>query len=181
MSPSDNPDGEFAYGSGHIDPIRATNPGLVYEATKNDYIAFLCKFGYSDDEIRLITGDKSSCPRRTIKTSSPTDVNYPSMSAGITKKKGSFSVTFQRTVTNIGVANSTYVAKIEPQKGSKINVTVTPNTLSFMGLKEQKLFEVTVVGEAKDLSPTIPVSASLVWSDGIHSVRSPIVVYSGSA
>ncbi|KAG7556527.1 Peptidase S8/S53 domain [Arabidopsis suecica] len=37
---------EFAYGAGHVDPIPALNPGLVYESTKSDYIAFLCGMNY---------------------------------------------------------------------------------------------------------------------------------------
>ncbi|KAJ6311826.1 hypothetical protein OIU77_013555 [Salix suchowensis] len=35
-------DAEFAYGAGHINPVRAINPGLVYDAGPNDYIKFLC-------------------------------------------------------------------------------------------------------------------------------------------
>ncbi|OEL32330.1 Subtilisin-like protease SBT1.4 [Dichanthelium oligosanthes] len=32
----------FARGSGHVDPNRALNPGLVYDAEADDYISFLC-------------------------------------------------------------------------------------------------------------------------------------------
>ena len=34
-------DAEFSYGAGHVDPIKATNPGLVYETLKEDYILWL--------------------------------------------------------------------------------------------------------------------------------------------
>lgn len=39
----------------------------------------------------------------------------------------------------------------------------------------RETFDVTVVGN--DLPDRSEVSGSLVWSDGVHNVRSPIVVY----
>lgn len=171
MSPSKNPEGEFAYGSGHLNPLGAAHPGLLYEATKEDYIAFLCTF-YKEDIIRLISGDKRvRCPN----PNNFIDSNYPAMSTKFMKDK-LITVNFPRTVTNVGRANSTYVAKVEYSGGSKlIKVEVEPKTLSFKSLKERKSFNVTVA--AKGLSPQIPVSATLIWSDGVHSVRSPIVAY----
>ncbi|XP_021850451.1 subtilisin-like protease SBT4.4 isoform X1 [Spinacia oleracea] len=172
MSSSKNPDAEFAYGSGHLNPVEAVNPGLVYETTEDDYLTFLCKLGYSKEQISLISGNKSfSCPKKSL--SDPNDVNYPSMSASVNAEK-SFNIKFRRTVTNVGVANSTYTAKVE--SGEKMKVTVNPKTLSFTSLKEQKYFDVSVVG--KGLASRSQVSASLVWSDGSHFVRSPVVVYS---
>ncbi|KAK9734760.1 hypothetical protein RND81_04G161500 [Saponaria officinalis] len=160
---------EFAYGSGHLNPVKAANPGLVYEATKDDYITFLCKLG--EDDIGTFTGNKTApCPKKSDR--SPKDVNYPSMAALVTFSKP-FTVTFARIVTNVGVANSTYTSKVTSD--SKIKVTVEPSTLSFTSLKETKSFNVTVVGNG--LSKQSMVTASLIWSDGIHSVRSPIVVY----
>jgi len=32
----------FGYGSGHVDPVRALDPGLVYDTTLVDYTNFLC-------------------------------------------------------------------------------------------------------------------------------------------
>jgi hypothetical protein len=32
MSAETNPEEEFAYGSGHINPVRVINPGLTYDA-----------------------------------------------------------------------------------------------------------------------------------------------------
>ncbi|KAK9727175.1 hypothetical protein RND81_05G263500 [Saponaria officinalis] len=172
MSPSKNPDAEFAYGSGHLNPNNATNPGLVYEAAENDYITFLCKLGYDKKKLGLITGKRSvSCPIKG--DSSPKDVNYPSMSAIVNADKP-FTVKFSRNVTNVGNSNSTYTASVTP--GLKVKIDVNPNLLNFKSLHETKSFDVVVVGEGVPYKGL--VSSSIVWSDGIHSVRSPIVVYS---
>ncbi|KAL2898868.1 Subtilisin-like protease SBT4.13, partial [Bienertia sinuspersici] len=179
MNPSQNPDSEFAYGSGHLDPVKATNPGLVYETTQDEYLPFLCKLGYTNQQITAIMGDNKttfSCPKKSNTSSSPNDLNYPSMSVSVNPDKP-FSVNFSRTVTNVGVAKSTYTAKVV--SGSKsIKVRVSPISLSFMSLNEKKTFSVNVVG--KGLSASSLVSAALVWFDGVHTVRSPVVVYTSS-
>ncbi|GMY30182.1 putative Cucumisin [Fagus crenata] len=47
MDSKKNRDLEFAYGSGHINPLQAVDPGLIYDATEADYKDFLCKQGYN--------------------------------------------------------------------------------------------------------------------------------------
>ncbi|CAL0301474.1 unnamed protein product [Lupinus luteus] len=47
LSPKTNHDAEFAYGAGQIDPSKAINPGLVYDANEIDYVRFSCGQGYS--------------------------------------------------------------------------------------------------------------------------------------
>ncbi|KAK1562915.1 hypothetical protein Q3G72_018989 [Acer saccharum] len=169
MDPNTNSDGEFAYGSGHINPLEAINPGLVYETLKPDYIKMLCSRGLSDKALSSISGDNSSCPKGSEKES-PKDLNYPSMSAAV-KQDTYFKITFNRTVTNVGFPNSVYKANVsQPQN---VSIKVEPATLSFKSLNEKKSFAVTVSGSAG--KPFL--SSSLVWSDGKHSVKSPIVVY----
>ncbi|KAM2940758.1 hypothetical protein COP2_030070 [Malus domestica] len=58
---------------------------------------------------------------------------------------------------------------------SKVDIKVVPEVLSFDSLNEEKDFDVTIVGSG--VRNQSQVSGSLVWSDGIYSVRSPIVVY----
>ncbi|KAM4071612.1 hypothetical protein ACB094_11G074100 [Castanea mollissima] len=154
-------EGEFAFGAGHINPVKAIEPGLVYETFKEDYIKMLCSIKISFF---------GTCPKGV--KGSPKDLNYPSMQA-LVESDNSFTVEFPRTVTNVGPAGSTYKAKVKTD--SHINVSVKPSTLSFKSSGEKKSFVVTVSG--KGLPIKTRVSASIVWSDGIHNVRSPIVVY----
>ncbi|KAL6341120.1 hypothetical protein AAG906_032235 [Vitis piasezkii] len=166
-------DGELAFGSGHVDPVKAVSPGLVYEALKADYINMMCSMGYDTKTVRLVSGDNSSCPKDT--KGSPKDLNYPSMAVKVEETK-SFKVEFPRTVTNFGSANSTYKATVI-NTNSHIKVQVNPDILSFKLEKEKKSFVVTVVGQGLDSFEAPIAAASLVWSDGTHSVRSPIVAY----
>ncbi|KAK8544362.1 hypothetical protein V6N13_056144 [Hibiscus sabdariffa] len=154
-----------------INPIKAINPGLVYDNVEGDNIRFLCSIGNGEDNIRTILGTNSSCPKNSRKTL-PRDLNYPSLTA-LVEAGGSFTVNFRRTVTNVGVATSTYNATIS--SSSKLEVIVIPQVLSFKTLLEKKSYNVTVKGKA--LAEWSMVSASLTWSDGIHNVRSPIVIH----
>ncbi|OWM66759.1 hypothetical protein CDL15_Pgr010411 [Punica granatum] len=52
---------EFSYGSGQINPLKAANPGLIYEITKDDYVNLLCSLGF----------DESSYPEMDLATSLP--------------------------------------------------------------------------------------------------------------
>ncbi|XP_050280659.1 subtilisin-like protease SBT4.3 [Quercus robur] len=169
MSDAKSLDGEFAYGSGLVNPAEAVRPGLVYEALEEDYIIMLCSIGYDAKKLQVLSGD-TTCPNLPA-TASPKDLNYPSMAAEVVPAKPS-NVTFRRTVTNVGSATSSYKAKIVTN--SKVNIKVEPEVLTFKSLNEKKSFVVSVSG-------SVPVnsrlSASLVWSDGTYSVRSPIVLH----
>ncbi|XP_013620395.1 PREDICTED: cucumisin-like [Brassica oleracea var. oleracea] len=162
---------EFAYGAGHVDPIAALNPGLGYELNKADHIAFLCGLNYTSKTLKLITGEAVTCTGNTL----PRNLNYPSMSAKLSGSRSPFTVTFNRTVTNLGTPNSTYNSKIVLNHGSKLSVKISPNVLSMKSVNEKLAFTVTVTGSGLD--PKLPSSANLVWSDGTHNVRSPIVIY----
>ncbi|CAN8238175.1 unnamed protein product [Cochlearia groenlandica] len=164
---------EFAYGAGHVDPIAATSPGLVYDITKTDYIAFLCGMNYNLTTVKLISGESTTCTGKIL----PRNINYPSMSAKLSRFNSSFTVTFKRTVTNVGGPNSTYKSKVVLANGSKLEVTVSPSVISMKSLNEKQSFTVTVTGKGLDLK--VPSTASLIWFDGTHNVRSPIVVYDG--
>ncbi|KAK6931603.1 Subtilisin-like protease, fibronectin type-III domain [Dillenia turbinata] len=50
-------DAEIGFASSHINPVKAIDPSLVYDACEVDYIAFLCGQGYNDPIIELVTGN----------------------------------------------------------------------------------------------------------------------------
>lgn len=163
----------FSYGSGHIRPNRAMDPGLVYDLTANDYLDFLCAIGYNKTTIQLFSeGPNYKCPE----SASLLDFNYPSIS--VPRLSGSVTVT--RRLKNVG-SPGTYAVRIKRANG--ISVSVEPNVLRFKSVGEEKSFRVTLKakpkrgGEAKGDY----VFGGLTWSDGEHYVRSPIVVASAAA
>lgn len=163
--------GEFAYGSGNINPALAINPGLIYDITKEDYVKMLCNFGYDANKIKQISGENSSC-NGASERSLVKDLNYPTIVIPVNPNLKQFQVNIHRTVTNVGFPNSTYKATVI--HNPKINITVEPKLLSFKSLNEKQSFVVTVVGGVQ--SNTKVFSSSLIWSDGTHNVKSAIIV-----
>ncbi|CAN1746725.1 unnamed protein product [Linum perenne] len=168
----DNTDAEFAYGSGQINPIRAADPGLVYDAGETDYVKFLCGQGYSTKQLRLVTGDQSACSAAANET--VWDLNYPSFAISSTSAGKSVSRVFHRSVTNVGTGNASYKATVNAPTGLKVKVE--PSVLSFKSAGEKQTFVLTVSAVVGNST----ISGSLVWSDGEHTVRSPIVAFVSS-
>ncbi|XP_019085272.1 PREDICTED: subtilisin-like protease SBT4.5 isoform X1 [Camelina sativa] len=169
-SPADHM-AEFAYGAGHVSPIAAVHPGLVYELTISDHVTFLCGLNYTGKSLRLISGENSSCSEEQSQ-SLPRNLNYPSMTAKVAATEP-FNLTFRRTVTNVGTAKSNYKAKVFG--GSKLTIKVVPDSLSLKSMYQKRSFTVTVSGQGPEADKL--ESAQLIWSDGAHSVKSPIVIY----
>ncbi|KAL4605088.1 hypothetical protein ACB092_09G003400 [Castanea dentata] len=169
-----NADAEFAYGAGQINPTRAINPGLIYDAGEIDYVDFLCGQGYTSEFLRLVTSENNSCPQTTKKLAS--HLNYPSFTLS-SKSKSVRTHVFPRTVTNVGSPMSSYKAIVNAPAGLKIEVI--PNVLSFKSLGQKKSFLVKVTRLETKMDHII-ISGSFIWYDGVHQVRSPIIaqVYS---
>ncbi|RWW17471.1 hypothetical protein GW17_00018595 [Ensete ventricosum] len=108
-------------GAGEISPLRALSPDLGFETTTEDYLHFLCYYGYKDQIIRSISMTSFSCPHNA----SPdliSNVNYPSIS--IAKLGGKQTArTVSRTVTNVGPQNSTYTATVDAPTGFMVKVS----------------------------------------------------------
>ncbi|KAG6534254.1 hypothetical protein ZIOFF_008140 [Zingiber officinale] len=171
MYPSAGQD-QLSYGAGQLNPAKAVDPGLVYDAGANDYVQMLCDSGYNETMIRIVTGDSSSCSSSTS-TGTARDLNYPSMALHVQSDKA-FAAKFLRTVTNVGSARrGKYKAEVRADR--RLNVVVNPSKLRFSELNEKRQFTVSVSGGPLPGNSTAP--ATVIWSDGKHLVRSVMVVY----
>ncbi|XP_059435306.1 subtilisin-like protease SBT3.6 isoform X3 [Corylus avellana] len=155
----------FDYGGGIVDANGAADPGLVYDMGTADYIQYLCAMGYKNSAISQLIEHPTFCP---IKQPSILDINLPSITIPALRN----STTLTRTITNVGAVNSRYVAVVEPPLG--ITIAVKPHMLTFNSVIKTISFTVTVSSSHK--VTTGYSFGSLTWTDGVHSVRSPISV-----
>ncbi|OVA15835.1 Peptidase S8/S53 domain [Macleaya cordata] len=168
-----NPASPLAMGSGHVNPNKAMDPGLIYDAKAEDYVSLLCSMNYTTKQIQTITRTSSgyNCSNPSL------DLNYPSFIAFFNVNDSSSDTKivqeFQRTVTNVGDGMSTYTAKLTPMDG--IQVTVMPETLVFKDKYEKQSFKVSL--EGPKLMKQVVVHGSLSWVEdgGKYVVTSPIV------
>ncbi|CAN0905578.1 Subtilisin-like protease SBT1.7 [Linum grandiflorum] len=155
----------FDYGAGHVNPVAALDPGLVYDATVEDYFGFLCALNYTAELIKRATNKGFTCDSR--KTYSLGDFNYPSFSVALQTASGKG---YSRTLTNVGSPGTYKVALASETKAVKM--TVQPATLTFGQEKEKKSYTVTFTAASMPSGTTS--FAHLEWSDGKHMVHSPI-------
>ncbi|XP_020227492.1 subtilisin-like protease Glyma18g48580 [Cajanus cajan] len=155
----------FAYGSGHVQPELAIDPGLVYDLDLIDYLNFLCASGYNQQLVSSLNFNRRFTCSGSHKV---TDLNYPSITL---PNLGLKAVTITRTVTNVG-SPSTYTASAQLPG---YNIVVVPNSLSFKKIGEKKTFQVIV--QARNVTKQRGYRfGELQWTDGKHIVRSPITV-----
>ncbi|PON76596.1 Peptidase S8, subtilisin-related [Parasponia andersonii] len=171
----------LAMGTGQIDPNRALDPGLIYDATPLDYVNYLCSMNFTKKKIMEITRSKEYSCSEPLSW----DLNYPSF---ITYYQGETSTKivdrkFQRTVTNVGQGAATYNVTVRAPEGSV--VVVTPNRLVFGNKNEKKSYTATITNSIRkkrrdmyDQNKRRVAFDELVWVEeyGKHTVRSPIVV-----
>ncbi|XP_054796830.1 subtilisin-like protease SBT3 [Prosopis cineraria] len=166
----------LALGTGHINPNRALDPGLVYDAGIEDYVNLLCALNFTQKNISIITrSSANNCSKPSL------DLNYPSFIAffdrgnASSSSRGSKTVKeFKRTVTNVGEGQTTYKASITPVKGFQVHVI--PDKLVFKEKKEKLSYKLRIEG-AEMMEENVSFGC-LIWTDLKHVVRSPIVVTS---
>ncbi|CAI9115795.1 OLC1v1016789C1 [Oldenlandia corymbosa var. corymbosa] len=156
-------------GAGQVDPNSALDPGLIYDASVEDYIQLLCSMNYTEKQIATIARSKYKC------STNSSDLNYPSFIA--LYKNGTKSVRtkrFERIVTNVGDGEAVYKAQVTSPKGSLVNVY--PETLVFGQKYDKQSYSLSIKYKA-DHNMTVTFG-SITWveENGKHTVRSPIVV-----
>ncbi|KAJ1271013.1 hypothetical protein BS78_06G096100 [Paspalum vaginatum] len=175
--PKGSPGTPMDFGSGHVSPNEAMDPGLVYDVAADDYVNFLCGLHYSSSRISTITGRRNiNCATANL------DLNYPSFMVILNRTKSGTSSatrTFKRELTNVAASPAKYSASVTAPAGMK--VTVSPTALSFGGKGSKQQFTVTVqVSQVKRNSDEYNYIGNygfLSWNEvgGKHVVRSPIV------
>ncbi|CAD6231901.1 unnamed protein product [Miscanthus lutarioriparius] len=162
-------------GTGEMSPLRALSPGLVFDTTTQDYLNFLCYYGYKEQHVRKISvAARFSCPAGAP---SPdliaSAVNYPSIS--VPRLQRGKPATVGRTAMNVGPSNATYAATVDAPAG--LVVRVSPDRLVFSRrwttARYEVSFDVAAAGAGVNKGY---VHGAVTWSDGAHSVRTPFAV-----
>ncbi|CAA3012565.1 subtilisin-like protease SBT1.9 [Olea europaea var. sylvestris] len=157
-------------GAGQVDPNRALDPGLIYDATPQDYVNLICALNFTREQTQTIIRSNYNCSNPSL------DLNYPSFIALYDPQPETSTLTqkFRRTVTNVGKGAATYKVKVITPKGSV--VTISPKTLVFQNKNEKQSYSLTI--RYKTYTEYVINHGSIVWTEeaGKHTVRSPIVV-----
>ncbi len=148
-------DDYFAQGSGFVQPNPATDPGLVYPTTATEYRQFMVSLGV-----------QFAPPNDTLEPVSASNLNQASISIG--KLAGVETVT--RRVKNVDDAAATYTASCG---SAGFDVEVSPSEFTLAPGAEQT-FTVTITNDGATLGEW--ATGHLTWTDGGHTVRSPIAV-----
>ncbi|XP_072986657.1 subtilisin-like protease [Typha latifolia] len=160
----------YAMGTGQVNPTKAADPGLVYDLGLDDYIGYICNLFGDTGLFAIVRSHNVSCSK--VANITEAQLNYPAIVVAPAGKP----VTVNRTVTNVGKANSSY--KVELDVPEEVSVIVTPPELQFSNVNEKITFTVSVSWKG---SRKGSVDGNLRWVSGEHFVRSPIVIVDGSS
>lgn len=157
----------FAIGSGHVNPSKANNPGLVFDIAPDDYIPYLCGLGYTSQEVGMIVTKKVSCSE----TIPEGQLNYPSFAVTLSKGENK---TYSRTVTNVGEAESTYsISEPNVYLPHGIVLTIHNPTLKFTQVNQKLTYELTFA-RVSNVDINVPYAeGAMAWYSGKYLVRTP--------
>ena len=160
-APETDPTLIFRQGAGHVSPLDAYNPGLVYEHGFYDWLAFLCG----------TSGGVSTATCNTLKSrgysTDPSNLNGASIAIG--DMAGSQIV--KRRLTNVSGTSLTVQSSINGLTGMTAVITPASMTLA-AGATRDFTVRFTRTGAAFGNY----AGGQLRWAGGGYNVRSPIVV-----
>ncbi|KAG0599283.1 hypothetical protein M758_12G140100 [Ceratodon purpureus] len=161
----------WAFGAGLALPERAMTPGLVYDMGHDDYFFFLCALGYTTEQIQVFEHGPFTCPPQMRVQ----DMNLPSFVALFDSLSLATQtpVTFTRTLTSVTTGVSTYNASVVNPQG--FTISIDPPTLTFSPTQLMQRFVVTVTPDGTTSMPQYGSHGSVIWTDGLHYVQSPVV------
>lgn len=159
------------FGSGLISPLKAIDPGLIYDLTEMDYVLFMKGKG---EEVRVseLCDVESMIPQGPEQSIQPQDFNYPSFRASLEGTNP--EIVFRRKVKHVGlIAFSTYHVQFS-KKSKLLEVDVYPRELSFDNDDQEKSFKVRV--RVRKWNEDGLLAATLVWTNERYTVQTPIIV-----
>ncbi|MDC6170546.1 S8 family serine peptidase [Paucibacter sp. XJ19-41] len=148
----------WAQGAGHVMPNKATDPGLVYDNSPIDWIRYQCKVN------RAAVSPASDCTTYGI-LDETYNVNLPSITVGGVVN----TAVVTRRVKNVGGSTATYTANLVAPAG--FTAVVNPTSLT---LASGATGTYTVTLTAAGAQENVWGYGSLTWSDGTHTVKSPV-------
>ncbi|MFS7924084.1 putative cucumisin [Helianthus anomalus] len=160
----------FAVGSGHVNPSKANNPGLVFDIEPDDYIPYLCGLGYTSQQVGIIVKKTVSCS----KTIPEGQLNYPSYAMTLASGENK---TYSRTVTNVGEADSTYTISVpDVVVPDGIVVVVHNSTLKFTQVNQRLTYDLTF-RRSNSVEINLPYGeGAMAWRSGKYLVRTPFAI-----
>ncbi|KAG0467539.1 hypothetical protein HPP92_019119 [Vanilla planifolia] len=159
----------LAYGSGYVNPQKALSPGLIYDATHDEYVAFLCLVEPNIKVIQSITRKANiTCSKKLANQGS---LNYPSFSI-VFNSKVKKAQKYSRVVTNVGPPGSSYTVEVDGP--ASVGVVVEPATLVFKKTGQKLRYTVSFTSKKGNGSAAEMEFGSITWNDGQHNVRSPV-------
>jgi hypothetical protein len=166
----------YDFGSGHVAPVDALEPGLLFDTNLFDHLAFLC----GQDKESFVSSYETTCAD-LISDGFSTDasqLNLPSIAIAELLE----SETIFRTVSNATAIASSYTATVEIPAGFDVSI----QTFDTEGNEtEGSILDVTAGGKASfavtvSQTETTETEAwkfgAITWTDGEHSVRLPLAI-----
>lgn len=168
----------YDFGSGHVAPVSALDPGLLFDTNLADYLAFLC----GQDKETFVSGYDTTCTELTTAgfSTDASQLNLPSIAIAELVE----AETIFRTVSNATATDSSYTATIEAPAGFEVNV----QTFDVNGDEtESSTLDVAAEGGKASFALTFSKTdtteveawkfGAITWTDNAgHSVRLPLAI-----
>jgi len=168
----------YDFGSGHVAPVSALDPGLLFDTNLADYLAFLC----GQDKETFVSGYGTTCTELTTAgfSTDASQLNLPSIAIAELVE----AETIFRTVSNATATDSSYTATIEAPAGFEVNV----QTFDVNGDEtESSTLDVVAQGGKASFALTFSKTdttevevwkfGAITWTDNAgHSVRLPLAI-----
>jgi hypothetical protein len=162
----------FDFGAGHVNPVAALRPGLIFDSQSTDWIRFLCGVGEVPTSSEWYQSECAGPCEESPSTCDPANLNTPSiMIANIPEHQ-----TVKRTVTNVLGEVATFSASSGIVSPPGFAITVSPASFA-LGPGERRTMDVKITRAGGAFEQF--AYGSITWnssSNASAAVRIPVVV-----